>query len=835
MRPSLFLALALAALPAAAADKPTRVEIGKKAKAATAYVEHAHGTGTAFCVHPSGLFVTNEHVVRTADNGSVTLVLNPSLEGQRVLKAKVVRTDKAVDLALLRVDGVKDLPALTLGSTKDLSELAEVVACGFPLGKALSADKKEYPAVSVNAGSVTALRHKDKQLDIIQIDVSLTYGNSGGPVVDDTGGVVGVVVRGLAGGRVGINEAIPVGHLDRFLTAPDLAFVPPALARADAGKPTEFTARVVSFVPNAPEPALKLIVQAGDEEPREVAMRKAGEAFTATVTPVVKPAVSLVELTARFGSASVTGTTADLVFTVDGKPVRLSGVRGVEFGPKPTVQLADGRTTLSGEVAGLGKVEVNVGGQKAAFDLSKASKLAAQPVPEVAAVRLTVVASVDGKEVARVDERVAIRDANVLRPADPSAVTIAAPPLAEDKVVKKLPEVFTDVVVGGGGRYLVFHMPKLKQLAVFDFNELRVTKYIPLAEEDVTFTAGLECVVIGLKRAGKLERWSLTTFELEKSGPPPFQENLKVVLMGHGSNGPLVANGYFLDLATFKQLPLVNKDKNAQVWGSEGRLYPSGDGTVFSSWNTHLSPSSNTTFVIEGEVVRRYEDGDLMHSIPGPDGRTVYTGKGIVSRILTRGDADDKNYGYCLPAVRGDYFLSLTSATGRNKGEGGGGFTVHLRGLRQPVAKLEKANHGLGFDGWDREPFGPWKRVFFVPDAKVIAVLPASNDQVVLHKIDPDAELEKSGQEYLLVTSQPPSDAKAGATLTYAVQVKAKDKKISYALDSGPKGMTVSAEGVVTWAVPADAPAGEQAVILTARDGKGQEVFHTFTLRVASR
>ncbi len=828
MRLSPVVALVLAVLPAVAADKPTRVEIGKKAKAATAFVEHVQGTGTAFCVHSSGLFVTNEHVVRTADNGTVTLVLNPSLEGQRVLKAKVVRTDKAVDLALLRVDGVKDLPALTLGSTKGLSELAEVVACGFPLGKALSVDKKEYPAVSVNAGSVTSLRHKDKQLDAIQIDVSLTYGNSGGPVVDDTGAVVGVVVRGLAGGRVAINEAIPVGHLDRFLKAPDLAFVPPALARADAGKPTEFAARVVSFVPNAPEPVLKLIVQAGDEGPREVAMRKTGEAFTATVTPVVKSPVTLVELTARFGSAAVTGTTPDLVFTVDGKPVRLSGVRGVEFGPKPTVQLADGRTTLSGEIAGLGKTEVDVGGQKATFDLSKASRLTAQTVPEVATVRLAVVASVDGKEVARAEERVVICDANLLRPADPSAVAIAAPPLAEDRVVKKLPEVFTDVVVGGGGRYLVFHMPKLKKLALFDFNELRVTKYIPLAEDDVAYAAGLDCVVVGLKKAGKLERWSLTTFELEKSDAPPFSENITGLLMGHASNGPLVANGFLLDPATFRQLPSTGANGTERPLGSALGRFASADGTVFGAWKSNQSPVESSAFVWEGGVVKRHEGGELMHVIPGPDGRTVFTAKGVVSRTLERGSADDAAYGYCLPAVRGDYFLSLSSATGGK----GGGFTVHLPGLKQPVAKLEKADHGLGFNGWDREPFGPWRRVFFVPDAKVIAVLPPSNDQVVLYKVDPAAELEKSGLNYLLVTSQPPSDAKAGATLTYAVQVKAKDKKIAYTLDSGPKGMSVSAEGVVTWAVPADATAGEQAVILTVRDGKGQEVFHAFKLRV---
>ena len=94
------------------------------------------GTGTAFCIHSSGLFVTNEHVVRIAEKVDVVLVLDPSLETQRILKAKVVRVDKDLDLALLRVDGAKDLPTLSLGSVDGLAELSEVIACGFPLGRA---------------------------------------------------------------------------------------------------------------------------------------------------------------------------------------------------------------------------------------------------------------------------------------------------------------------------------------------------------------------------------------------------------------------------------------------------------------------------------------------------------------------------------------------------------------------------------------------------------------------------------------------------------------------------------------------------------------------------
>lgn len=288
-----------------------------------------------------------------------------------------------------------------------------------------------------------------------------------------------------------------------------------------------------------------------------------------------------------------------------------------------------------------------------------------------------------------------------------------------------------------------------------------------------------------------------------------------------------MVNGYFLDLATFRQLPVLDNNKNERVWVPNGRPFASGDGSVFAAWKSNQSPVETSSFVREGDTVKRYEGGELMHAIPGPDGKAVYTAKGVVSRTLSRGDRDDATYGYCLPAVRGDYFLSLTTATGGK----GGGFTVYLRGLKQAVAKLDKVEHGLSFDGWDRESFGPWKRVFFVPDAKVIVVLPVSNDQVVLHKFDAEQALEKSGLNYLLVTSQPPAEVNPGATFTYAIKVKSKSAKVAYQLDSGPRGMTVSADGVVTWAVPADA-VGDQDVILTVKDAAGQEVFHTFTVRV---
>jgi S1-C subfamily serine protease len=832
----LLAALFAFALPAAGrADKPTKVEIAKRGKAATAFVEVPNrGTGTAFCIHPSGLFITNEHVVRDAEGSEVTLVLNPSLETQKILKAKVVRVDKESDLALLRVEGAKDLPSLSLGTTENVTELADVVACGFPLGKALATDKKEYPAISVNTGTVTSLRQKDRQLQFIQIDVALTYGNSGGPVMDDHGKVIGVVVGGIGGGKAGINLAIPVNLLDRFLKVPEVSFTPPELTPITLNKPQEFKARVVSFVPNAPEPQVKLVLQAGDEKPREFPMKYLNGEWVVTATPIVRTGVPLVEVTARIGNGSITGHVEDAEFTVGGKAVKLSAVRKLEVGPKVVATLADGKT-LEGAVGGLGAVEIRLGEQRVKLDLTKANQITFRVPDEVASVSATLVVTIDQKEIARVGGRVPVRGAVVGTPSGPAGtVAIAPTALDGDKVTKQLPDAYSDVAVAGGGRYLIFQIPKLKKLAVFDVSEGKVTNYIPLAEEKAVFAAGLDAVIIGLPGAGRLERWSLATFEREKN--VSYAGEVRGLVMGHASTWAVVVDGIFLDPVTFKPLPLkyygheLQPREYPRAWvHEEFPLFASADGTVYGHWSPNLSPSLCGTRVAAGGEVRRQLNSDLFHTIPSPNGRWVYTSKGVVTREMKYAHADDAKYGYCLPATSGDYFLSLTSAD--DKGVGGA-FTVYHRGMKGPLGRLEKADHGLKFEHWGREGAnGPWRRVFFIPEAKVIAVLPVSNDRVVLHKFDVDDALEKSGLDYLFVTSQPPRGVKPGATFTYPLVVKSKHGGLTYQLDAGPKGMTVSAAGVVTWAAPADAE--DSNVIMTVKDKAGQDVFHTFVVKIA--
>ncbi len=170
-------------------------------------------TGTGFVVAPSGYLLTNHHVVSgeeqvvhvsrmdvlvSADVKRIEVILpgGPEDEGRR-LSASVVAVDPELDLALLSV-AAADLPFLPLGDSDALERGQAVTAWGFPFGRKVEVGRapspEVVPRVSASPGHVSALRDDDaEEVRYIQTDATLNPGNSGGPLVDEDGYVVGVV------------------------------------------------------------------------------------------------------------------------------------------------------------------------------------------------------------------------------------------------------------------------------------------------------------------------------------------------------------------------------------------------------------------------------------------------------------------------------------------------------------------------------------------------------------------------------------------------------------------------------------------------------------------
>jgi serine protease Do len=158
----------------------------------------ATSLGSGFIVDASGLVVTNNHVIADADEITVTL------QDDTAFKAEVVGRDTKTDLALLRVKPTKPLTALKFGDSDGTRVGDWVLAIGNPfgLGGSVTAGILSARAREINAGPYD---------DFLQTDASINRGNSGGPMFNMAGEVIGIntAIYSPSGGSIGIGFAIP--------------------------------------------------------------------------------------------------------------------------------------------------------------------------------------------------------------------------------------------------------------------------------------------------------------------------------------------------------------------------------------------------------------------------------------------------------------------------------------------------------------------------------------------------------------------------------------------------------------------------------------------------
>ena len=189
------------------------------------------GAGSGFIIDREGYILTNHHMIDEAQRITVTLA-----DG-RVFRAQVVGTDPAVDVALLKIPGSHDLPEAPLGNSDDLRVGEWVCAIGNPLGY----------VHSVTVGVVSFIGRKlfDPSLDdYIQTDAAINFGNSGGPLINARGQVIGInaAISSRAnniGFAVPINQAVGIlpqlkatGHVSRGYMGVFLTDVTPPLQRS---------------------------------------------------------------------------------------------------------------------------------------------------------------------------------------------------------------------------------------------------------------------------------------------------------------------------------------------------------------------------------------------------------------------------------------------------------------------------------------------------------------------------------------------------------------------------------------------------------------------------
>jgi serine protease Do len=166
------------------------------------------GLGSGVVVRPDGYILTNNHVVDHADQLSV------ELNDGRSFKAKLVGTDAATDLAVVKIEGTK-LPTLPLGDSNAVRVGDVVLAIGNPLGVG-----QTVTMGIVSAKGRATERGDNSYEDFIQTDAPINQGNSGGALVNTRGELIGINSQILtpSGGNIGIGFAIPANMAKSVMT-----------------------------------------------------------------------------------------------------------------------------------------------------------------------------------------------------------------------------------------------------------------------------------------------------------------------------------------------------------------------------------------------------------------------------------------------------------------------------------------------------------------------------------------------------------------------------------------------------------------------------------------
>lgn len=171
--------------------------------------------GSGVLISPDGYIVTNYHVAGNAKEITVTFV------GGKKMKAKLIGADPVTDVALLKVDG-SNLPYANLGNSDDIVIGEWAIALGNPFGLFEINDK---PTVTVGVISSTGMNlgHKDNAVyrDMIETDAAINGGNSGGPLVNSLGDVIGINTLIFTGNVsqtfIGYGFAIPVNKVKKIV------------------------------------------------------------------------------------------------------------------------------------------------------------------------------------------------------------------------------------------------------------------------------------------------------------------------------------------------------------------------------------------------------------------------------------------------------------------------------------------------------------------------------------------------------------------------------------------------------------------------------------------
>lgn len=328
----------------------------------------------------------------------------------------------------------------------------------------------------------------------------------------------------------------------------------------------------------------------------------------------------------------------------------------------------------------------------------------------------------------------------------PGRLPITVPEMKDAQFDVALPGPIRDACVGGGGRYIIFHCPTVRKLAIFDVTTLKVEKQITLATDEILFAAGMEKLLVIYPDEKQVHRYSLASYKLEDDIALEARQRPTAAAIGSATSGPLVLGGIpaqnnaskmvlsFLDLVTLKEVWIEKAEGDFKVsFGAAAHLRASADGRTLGSWLMQLRPSGlQVARLADNTISGSYLAESVGHVTPGPDGQTIFTEKGMYTM---KGEPTGKREA-AVPAVHGNWYLTLApNAKGPADAK-----LVQIWEMGKDTA-IQEFNDVPGFNG-KRDPFerdtptlALDRKFFLIPEAKVMVVLPPAANKLHVYRI----------------------------------------------------------------------------------------------------
>jgi hypothetical protein len=458
----------------------------------------------------------------------------------------------------------------------------------------------------------------------------------------------------------------------------------------------------------------------------------------------------------------------------------------------------------------------------------------------------------------------------------------AAAGTTQGEITQQLEGKISDVITGGGGRYLLVVLKDVRKLVIFDVSVPAVVKSIPLPSDKVLVAAGARKFVIAFPEERLLQRWDFRTLASEGGFRPlPVKGELRALVMGSHSDGPILAMWVperrthahqlfsFVDLSSLEVLRIGPvQGMKGEVSQSRGSFNVIGAGWgVRSSSGCRLLAFSQHQTTLFGFVTALVREGTLsfyggeklffqrrdVHEYgfvaPGADGESLFVG--LIGRVdafgrdfEATGDPSqarekDKNRSEKLipvPSASPYYYVNLRIWAAPNKpwseSQAPLDATVHAAGDGLKLLAIPAMQEMTGFseNGWFSGPITLDKRFNLVPAARRLVTIPPQNDRLVIRSVDVESAVIRA--EHIVILSTPLLNALAGVPFRGRIEARSSLGDVRFELVEGPKGLTVSPDGEISWPSP-ELPDGlKSTAVFALKDAAGRQATHKMVVRV---